>query len=161
VVDQAKVAETDGAPDSPPRAAARNFVELLHDVLVLAELQGQLLVVEAGQELRKTLPPTIAIVCGIVLAFSCFPVAILCAALALTEATYLSPAQSLLLALTGTVVMAAVLIGGSLWYLRRSIQLLRRSRTEWNLNVRWIRSVLLRLASSRTPREDWQRKTRD
>lgn len=150
MVDQAKVAETNGAGDSPPRAAVRNFVELLHDILVLAELQGQLLVVETRQELRKTFAPTIVIVCGIILAFSCFPVAILCVALALIETTSLTPAVSLLLTLIGTVVLAAILIRGGLWYLRRSIDLLQRSRAEWNLNVRWIRGVLLRLGSGRT-----------
>jgi integral membrane sensor domain MASE1 len=136
----------------------RNFVELLHDILVLAELQGQLLVVETRQELGKTITPTIVMVCGLVLALSCFPVAILCTALALTEATSLSPAQSLLLTLVATGVLAVVLIGVSLWYLRRNIQLLRRSRTEWDLNVRWIRNVLQRLGSGSTAREDWKRK---
>lgn len=157
MVDQAKVAEKNGAADSPPRAAVRNLVELVHDILVLAELQGRLLVVEARQELGKTIAPAVIIVCGIVLALSCFPVAILCVALALTETTSLSPAQSLLLALIGTLLVAAIMIGGSIWYLQRSIHLLSRSRTEWDQNVRWIRSMLLRLGSrTSTPPEPWR-----
>ena len=157
MVDQAKVAETNGGADSPPRAAARNFVELLHDILVLTELQGQLLLVETRQELGKAIAPMVIIACGIVLALSCFPVAILCIALVLTETTSLSPAQSLGMALIGTAVIAMTMIGGSIWYLRSSIHLLRRSRTEWELNLRWIRNVLLRLGSrTNPPRQTWR-----
>jgi hypothetical protein len=147
MVDQAQVT-TNGPSESPPRAAARNFAELLHDVLALAELQGQLVAVEARDEIKKTIGPTITMACGAVLVLSCLPLALVCAALFLDELTQLSMAQSFLVTLLVGVVVSVALILGSVWYLRRNISLLERSRTEWASNVRWVRGVLKRLAKS-------------
>jgi hypothetical protein len=57
-------------------------------------------------------------------------------------------AQSFLVTLLVGVVVSVALILGSVWYLRRNISLLERSRTEWASNVRWVRGVLKRLAKS-------------
>lgn len=147
MVDQAKVA-TDGPVESPQRAAARNVAELLHDVLALAELQGQLLAIEAREQLTRSIAPTIVMVCGVVLALSCLPIALVCLALFLDELTALSTAQSFLVTLLVGVVAAVALVLGSVWYLRRTIGLLERSRAEWSMNVRWVRGVLKRLGKS-------------
>lgn len=147
MVDQAKVT-MNGPGESPPRAAARNVAELLHDVLTLAELQGQLVALEARNELKKTIWPTAAIVAGAVLALSCLPIALACGALFLDELTQLSTAQSFLVMLVAGLVLAATMILASVWYLRRNIGLLQKSRAEWSMNVRWVRGVLKRLGKS-------------
>lgn len=147
MVDQAQVT-TNGPAESPPRAAARNFAELLHDVLTLADLQSQLAAVEAKDELKKTIVPTITMACGAVLALSCLPIALVCIALFIDELTQLSTAQSFLVTLGVGLILSVGLILGSIWYLRRNIGLLQRSRTELALNVRWVRNVLKRLGKS-------------
>ena len=152
MVDQAQVAaETNGsASSSPPRAAVRNLTELFYDVITLAELQGQLLALEAGQELRKTLVAAVIILVSLVVALSCIPLAIVCVALALMEYTTLTPFQSLLVTVAGSGMLALGAILAGVTYLRRNVHWLRRSRTEWSLNVRWIRTVLQRLGDTST-----------
>lgn len=147
MVDQAKVTPANGPVESPPRAAARNAAELLHDILALVEMQGELLAVEFREEIQKAITPAAVLACGIVLAFSCLPLSLVCIALLVVETTDLSHAQAFLATLAGGIVLAVGLMGGSLWYLQKNLRMLQRSRTEWSLNVRWVRGMLKRLGS--------------
>jgi uncharacterized membrane protein YqjE len=148
MVDQAPLKDKNGVRESPPRAAARNLSELMSDVMMLAELQGQLAMVEFRQELRKLVPSVAVLAGGIILAFCCLPLALVCIALMLDEWTQLSRPVAFLVTLGGAVLLALLLVLGSVWYMRSSIGLLDRSRAELSLNVKWIRNMLKRMGTS-------------
>lgn len=148
MVDQAPLKEKNGARESPPRAAARNLSELMSDVMMLAELQGQLAMVELRQELKKLVPTLAVLAAGIILALCCLPMALICIALMLDEWAGLSRPVAFLSTLGGAAVLALLLVLGSVWYMRSNIGLMNRSRAELSLNVKWIRNVLKRMGTS-------------
>lgn len=148
MVDQAPLTNRNEVSESPPRAAARNVSELMHDIMLLAELQGQLAMVEFRQELKKLIPPLAILVGGLVLALSCLPLALVCIALVLDEWTDLSRPVAFLITLGGGALLAVATVLGSVFYMRSSIGLMGRTRTEFSLNLRWVRKMLKRLGTA-------------
>ena len=155
MVDQAQVKGGNGAPapTSPTRGVGQNVAELLHDIIVLAELQWQLLRCDARQCLAQMVTPAAVLICAAVLLLSCIPLALVCVALFLAEGTTLSYAQAFLVTLgIGLVVGGAVALG-SAWMLRRSLVVLRRSQIEFQQNLDWVKRMFKRLGNvaSRRP----------
>ena len=146
MVDQAQVNSANGRAESSPRAMARSAAELMHDVLTLAELQSKLLVVDCQTGLRKLIAPAACLGVGVVLALCCVPLALTTIALAITESTTLTASQSFGIVLAGALLVALILLGGAILYLRNSWTLLDRSLTELKYNLQWSKEMLRRLS---------------
>ena len=155
MVGQAQMNTANGRSESPPRAVARSASELLHDMFTLAELQGQLLVVDFQSGLRKLLLPGICLAVGGVLALCCVPLALAALGLASAETTALTYAQAFGCVLGGAVVVSAVLIVAAIMYLRSGWRLLDRSRTELRRNLQWTKDMLQRLSRKSASATEW------
>lgn len=145
MVDQAPLTTNGSRTESPPRAVARIAAELAHDVLLLAELQGKLFVVDFEAGLRTLILPGICLAIGTVLTLCCVPLALAVVALALNEFTTLSLAQSFAIVLAGALLFAAALLSGAVAYLHQSWSMFDRSRTELQRNLQWSKEMLRRL----------------
>jgi hypothetical protein len=144
MVDQAPVKPTNGRAESPSHAVVRSASEFVHDVLTLAELQGKLFVVDFQVGLKKLIWPTIGLAVGGVLALCCVPLALTTIALAIKEFTTLSFAQSFGIVLAGSLLIALVLVGAAILYLRNVWTMFDRSRTELSRNLQWSKETLRR-----------------
>jgi hypothetical protein len=146
MVDQTKVNGWPRRAEAPPRAIARSTGELIEDLLTLAELQLRLLVLDVRQGLLRLAIATGAVVAGAVLLLGCVPIAIAATALCLVETTPLTLAQAFGVSLLGGVLLAGGLAATGIVYVRRRLDILKRSRAEWRENAQWFRSALRRLS---------------
>jgi len=146
MVVETQINPTNGSP-TPPQSMARNTGELLADAMTLAELQGKLLALDVQDDLRKFIAPLVMLVTGAVLGLSCLPVALVTIALGLVAGAELAPWLAFLLTLLVGVILAAGLVLGGVWYLRNELTFLARSRSEWQQNVRWFKSMVRRVGS--------------
>jgi len=161
MVDQADVKPTDGQRELPPQTVARSGAEFLHDLTVLAELQGKLLLVDIRQGLWKLLMPFGVLLAGTSLALGSVPIALAALAATLSETTKLTLAQSLGISLlVGAVFSAALTLAG--WMaLRSNFRFLNRSYAEWRRNLQWAKDTLKRLGQAshspihRSPSPSW------
>jgi hypothetical protein len=142
MVDQTEMKPTNGHTDLPPRAVAREPAEFLHDLTILAELHAKLLVVDCRQGMDRLILPTAALAAGIALALGCVPVAMGVLTLTLMETTTLSPAQSSGIALIAGMVLASVVTGAAIWWLRRDRGVFDRSSREFRHNFEWAKATL-------------------
>jgi Putative Actinobacterial Holin-X, holin superfamily III len=148
MVAQTPVNTTNGSGTSPQHGVAHNTGELLADALTLAELQSKLLVVDVQDDLRKLIAPLAVLITGAVVGLSCLPVALVTIALGLVAGAGLAPWLAFLISLGIGAAVAAGLVLGGVFYLKRGLTFLERSRTEWEQNVRWFKSLVRRLGSS-------------
>jgi putative superfamily III holin-X len=149
MVAQTSVDQTNVPPDpSPPQAVARNTGELLSDAMTLAELQSQLLVLDIQDDLRKLILPLASLLTGIVLALSCLPIALVTIALALVAGTGIAPWLAFLISLAIGLVLASCFMFPAILYFIYQLNLLERSRSEWQQNLRWFKSLVRRLGKS-------------
>lgn len=148
MVDQTQM---NGAPaaEGPPRAVARNTAEFMSDVLMLAELQGRLLVVDVESGIKRILPLAAIAMAGLVIGCSCVPIALAAVALALVEYAQFTPPQAFALALLGGALLSFALSATAFWKIRAGLGLLDRSQSEWKQNVEWLKSVLKQMNRSR------------
>jgi hypothetical protein len=149
MVDQAQV-NNPGSAAAAARDGARSTADFLHDLLTLAELSWQLLALDSRQFARRLIWPAIGLACGAALGVSCLPLALVVLALALEETTTLSLAQSFGAALGVGVGVATSLVCGVIWFVRRRLTFLERSKGQWHHNVRWLKETLERLKHIRT-----------
>jgi hypothetical protein len=142
---------------SPSGAVAQSSSEFVHDLVTLAELQAQLVVLDGKQGLTRLVAPVAGVLFGAILALGCVPVALATIALVLTETTGLSPARSFALVVGVGGLVALVLIVACAWLLKRSLKMFARSQREWQQNVRWFKETLRRLRgkSSAAPTSSW------
>ena len=125
-----------------PRAVAHNLSEWLHDALTLGDLQLRLAWLDARLLSKELIYPSVVLVVGLVIVLSCVPIALATIALALDEATQLTAAQAFGFTLAGGLVVGAVLALAAVLWIRRSVHPFRRSITECDANVQWIKKVL-------------------
>jgi hypothetical protein len=147
MVDQKEMKPTNCHTELPPRAVAREPAEFLHDLTILVELQAKLLVVDCRQGMHRLILPIAALAAGIALALGCVPVALGALALTFMETTPLSPAQSCGIALLVGLVLAAVVIGTAIWWVRRDLGVFDRSSREWRQNFQWAKATLKHMAT--------------
>lgn len=147
MVAQTQVKPTNGST-SAPLAVARNTGELLSDALTLAELQARLLVIDVETDLKRLITPAILLAAGAVMALSCLPIVLVTIALGLIAGAGLQPWLAFLASVGIGLVLAAILVAAGVWFLRNKLTFLARSRTEWQQNVRWFKSVARRLGQS-------------
>jgi membrane protein implicated in regulation of membrane protease activity len=141
---QTKLNGQNGSPLTASKGLARDVGEFAHDVLTLAELQGQLFVAdiqECGQRVRV---PGLILLCGAALGLACFPIALAALALVVVEVLGTSYAAGFLIAAgVGAVLSALLCIIG--WYqVRERVSVLGRSQQALVRNLRWIKKVLER-----------------
>jgi len=148
MVDQTTLENGALPSESPPRAVARNTAELMSDVLTLAELQGRLLVIDVESGIGKIIPLAVTLLAGAVLAASCLPIALATIALALVELTTLSMAQAFACSLLGGALISLLLVAVAFWQFRAGLGLLKRSQSEWQQNLKWIKNTLQRMGRS-------------
>jgi len=148
MLDQADVKPMDGQRELPPQTVARSGAEFLHDLTVLAELQGKLLLVDFRQGLWKLLTPFAVLMVGTSLALGSVPIALAALALTLVETTKLTLAQSLGISLLVGVGLSAVLTLVGWTGLRSNLSFLNRSYAEWRRNLQWAKDTLKRLGQA-------------
>jgi membrane protein DedA with SNARE-associated domain len=147
MVAQTQVKPTNGST-SPPLAVARNTGELLSDALTLAELQTRLLVIDVENDLKRMIAPAILLAAGWVMALSCLPIVLVTIALGLIAGAGLEPWLAFLASVGIGAALAAMLVAAGVWFLQNKLTFLARSRTEWQHNVNWFKSVARRLGQS-------------
>ncbi|MBI3866306.1 MAG: phage holin family protein [Planctomycetia bacterium] len=124
------------------RSAVGTIASFLRDLVALGELQAMLLVADAADEFRKARTGLLLIAGFAVIAVSCVPLGLAGAALLLAEHTELTIGQSLLCVAALGLVVASAVIGVAGARIRPDGKLLKRSRSEWQCNVRWMKETL-------------------
>ena len=143
MVHQAKV-NTNGRPPADEPNVAASFSGLAHDAIELAELQAQLLKLDAKAAARNGGASLVLAVVGICLLLGCVPVVLL----ALAEVIVAQYGWSRAGALGAAAAIGFALSAGACaiaWYrLRTGLGTLKRSRDELNRNLAWIKANLKR-----------------
>lgn len=135
------MSEKNGATHFPPRTVARNVGQFAHDVVSLAELQTELLKVDAEDYLKRTAKPLIALAITVVVALGCVPMALATLALGLVQAGLQTWLAFLIATATGLIIASVSGIAGWLW-INKSFDAFRRSRQEFRSNLTWIKLAL-------------------
>jgi len=117
---------------------------LVRDAVELAELQLQLFAADGREMARKSTPPLLMIVAGLVIAISGLPLLMVGLAYALVELVgfpvWLAMLSS---AVTGMVIGGAAVLVGIRW-LRPQLEIRRRSAGELKENVDFLKGSLSR-----------------
>jgi hypothetical protein len=133
--------DRDGTRESPVHIVARNAAGLWHHILNLAELQSRLFATELSDVLSRAEMGAGLIVAGGALALAGLPVAMTALALGLVQILQMSPAGAFTVVAASVLVIAAGLIMAG-WRFARNGLGLPRTRQEWRLNWRWLKSTL-------------------
>lgn len=140
------MSEHNGSSGFPPQAVVRNVSEFARNVITLAELQTELLKVDAQESLKKLIAPIVLLATTMLIILGCVPVLLTALALGLAAAG-LADWQAFLAAAGIGLALAAItgLVG---WQrLRKLPAILNRSKQEFSSNVAWVKGAL-----SNTPR---------
>ncbi|TWU14511.1 hypothetical protein CA54_33780 [Symmachiella macrocystis] len=143
------MSEKNGSTHFPPRSVARNVGQFAHDVVSLAELQTELLKVDAEDYLKRAAKPLIAWTVTVVVALGCVPVALATLALGLVQAGLQTWLAFLIATVTGLIIASVSGIVGWLW-MSKSFDAFRRSRQEFRSNLTWIKVALKGTAEKQT-----------
>ena len=140
--------------ESPAAGVGRNVAGLTHDLISLAELQTQLVMVDVREGTAKCLLPIALMVGAVLLALGTMPVVLLGIGWALVNLAGFSEGGAFLL----VSVLALAVAAGSGWWSVRKLQsawsVLSRSRQELSENIRWIKRAL---KNQHTPAETYRR----
>lgn len=151
---QTKMNEQNGSPETASKGLARDVGEFAHDVLTLAELQGQLFVADVQECSQRVLVPSLLLIGGAALGLSCFPIALAALALGLIQVFELSHAAGFLIAVVVGAVVSALLCVTGVFLIRQRVVVLRRSQQELVRNLRWIKKVIERNRTKRGSSND-------
>jgi len=130
--------------DVRPTAVARNARAIAHDVLELAELQTELLKVDARDWVKRLVLPIVLVAVALAAAVGCIPILLLSLARLLYE--LIDMPFSLALLISGVVGLFIAVVCGLVGWKRLSgsVSVFGRSREELQRNIRWIKRVLHR-----------------
>jgi len=145
MVDQAQIDGAERSNESSPQSAG-NMVDLLNDVVTLADLQWQLFIADFQRAGRLVGLKIAAMTFGLLLALSCIPLALVTIALFLVEFAGWGYARAFATTLLLAVVAAAGIIGVSIWRFDTLRGLFQRSLAEGTSNVHWLKEKLRRLS---------------
>jgi uncharacterized membrane protein YqjE len=130
--------------EQPMRSMARSTSSFADEVLALAELQTQLIVLESKDGARQLLKPVLLFFIGGLVALGLVPVAALAVAQQLVESLALSLPQALAVAFgLGVLLVAGLMLCGYWAYQALPTPFVRSSR-EWAANSRWLHSMVRR-----------------
>ena len=117
---------------------------LVHDAVELADLQLQLFAADGREMARKSTPPLLMIVAGVVIAISGLPLLLIGLAYALVElAGFPIWIAMLITAIAGIAIGGASVLVGIRW-LRPQLEIWRRSAGELKENVEFLKGSLSR-----------------
>jgi hypothetical protein len=120
--------------------------ELTHDIVSLAELQFELFRSDCRNRLKGLLISVTLLLVAAIVAAGTVPLALICIAELLVQATGLSRAAAFSIAGMGGVI-AAVALGIVGWYRVRGVgYAFARSREELTRNITWIKHAIKRPA---------------
>lgn len=125
-----------------PESLKQSTAELLHDVGDLAELQWELLAIDAAEARRRARWPLVAIVLAVVVLLGMAPVLLLGLAELLVLYASFAAAWAYLLVAVVAAVAAAVTVKLSIDRLGQATASFGRSRDELKQNIQWMRSVI-------------------
>lgn len=119
-----------------------NLADLLHDLTKLLELQMRLLTFDLKEGIRRSTLGMVVLVIAAVLMLATFPVALHAVAQWLASATRLSLGASLGIVAAVGLATALGMAAWSVRRLRRSFNVLERSREELVQNLHWVQEAL-------------------
>jgi len=125
------------------RGVARSSTSFAEELLTLAELQTELVMLESREWAQRQAYPSAMAGGALAIALGLIPVAFLTLAAVLYELAGLSIWASLLVSLILGTGMAAAL-GAAAFYGAKGAAPFERSRREWDSNVRWFRNMVRR-----------------
>lgn len=129
---------------------------LAHDAITLAELQCQLLAVDARDARRGGTKALVALGVGAILGLACLPVLLIAGAHALIELLAWPGWVAYAAVGTAALTVAAILGWTGSRKLLRSLQTVGRSREEFLTTLRWFKQSLRPSENSRFEFEEWQ-----
>jgi len=132
------------------RSAVKSLACIVHDLVTLLELQGLLLLADAGAEFRRARQGLLLVLFLSVLGLVCLPIGLAGLALVLAETTRLTTGQALLCVAGCGLLLAGVGTYMAIRALKPGPDCLRRSRAEWKCNVNWLKETLQNLGHDRT-----------
>jgi hypothetical protein len=139
---QTSVTEANGAEVPPGQAIRLNMADFAHSLTTLAELQGQLLVLDARQTARHLVAPITLAVLGGILGLGCVPVVLTgIAYLLISLAEWSFPAAFLVTGCVALLIAAGLAVTAWL-LLRKDLTTFDRSRVELARNLTWLKQVL-------------------
>jgi hypothetical protein len=141
---QTKISEQNGSAERASKGMARDVGEFAHDVLTLAELQGQLFVADVQECGRRVLVPGLVLLCGAALGLASFPIALAALALFAIQVFATSYAAGFLIAAAVGAGFSALVCAIAWLQVRKRVTVLGRSQQELVRNLRWIKKVLER-----------------
>ncbi len=156
MVDQAQV-NPNGRTELPPKAVARTTADLLHDMAILAELQGKLAVVDLREGVAKLLFPIGLLGVGAAMVLGCVPIALTAIAFTLEATTTLPLAACFGISLAIGLLLAVIIVVAAISALKANIRIFDRSLAEWRSNSQWVKDTLKRLGRSNTPYDSVER----
>jgi uncharacterized membrane protein YqjE len=115
---------------------------LTHDVIELAELQTQLLLLDLKKSTQKTRTCLILAVVAVCLLLASLPVALVALAALLVEQLEWSQSAALGVATLVGLVLAGIFAGTAYGIVRSGLISVQRSKDEFNRNIAWIKSTL-------------------
>jgi hypothetical protein len=145
MVDQSQIDGADRSNESSPQSAGR-MVDLLNDVVTLADLQWQLFIADFRRAEQLVGLKIAALTFGVLLALSCIPLALVTIALFLVEFAGWGYTRAFASTLLLAAIAAAGIIGVSIWRFGTLRGLFQRSISEGTLNVHWLKEKLRRLS---------------
>ncbi len=130
---------------SSPTAGVRHGLSgLLHDVTTLAELQAELLKLDAQDAARRAVLPAALIGAAVVFALSTVPLLLLVVAQLLRDQAEWPAALATFVALLIGLLIAGVCGWLGFRGVRRMLEPLDRSRDELSRNIAWLKTALQR-----------------
>jgi hypothetical protein len=145
MVDQAQINPTIGRTEAPPREVARTTADFLHDVAILAELQGKLALVDLREGSQKLLFPVGLLGVGVAVVLGCVPIGLMALAFTLEATTTLPVAACFGISLAIGLVLGVIIVVAAVSALKKNISIFDRSLAEWRCNSQWVKDTLKRL----------------
>lgn len=134
--------QRNGSTPSPPNGVAKNMGELTHDIMSLAEFQFELFRIDCREGVKQMLIPVGLLLLAGSVAVGTVPIALVCIAEFLVQATGLSRAAAYAIAATGGFIAAAA-VGVAGWFSIHALaRVFERSREELTDNMTWIKRAL-------------------
>jgi hypothetical protein len=116
----------------------------------LAELQGELALVDLREGFAKLLVPAGLAVIGAGIGLGAVPIGLMSLAMSLEKLTTLSPPVCYAIAFGIGLLLAAIFLIPALANLKTGLRMFDRSLEEWRRNRQWAKDTLKRMAQSGT-----------
>jgi hypothetical protein len=123
-------------------SVATSFSELAHDVIELAELQGQLVAHDVKDTAQKTRTSLLLSVVGVCVLLGAVPVLLMAIGEFISEQAGWPQSAGLAIAAAIGIVASGVLLAAAWNRLSAGLSSMTRSRDEFNRNIAWIKSTL-------------------